>query len=96
MKKFEKIQLFLGFSILFGYPFIFLIIGGQMLFAGFSLLGVFLFFGYLQITTCNHCVNFSCPLNRVPKQVVDAYLEKNPGMKEAWLNSGYKIESKDD
>jgi hypothetical protein len=41
---------------------------------------------------CSRCVNFSCPVNTVPKAMVDAYLEKNPVMKEAWLRSGYKLD----
>lgn len=45
----------------------------------------FLQFIYIMIYDfCSRCVNFSCPLNRVPKAMVDAYLEKNPVMKEAW------------
>jgi hypothetical protein len=36
-------------------------------------------------------VNFSCPLNNVPKELVDAYLVKNLIMKEAWEASGYKL-----
>lgn len=40
---------------------------------------------------CSRCVNFSCPLNRVPKAMVDEYLKKNPVMKEAWERSGYEL-----
>jgi len=40
---------------------------------------------------CARCVNFSCPGSRVPKFIVDAYLKQNPGMKEAWQKSGYKL-----
>jgi hypothetical protein len=36
-------------------------------------------------------VNFSCPLNDVPKEVVDAYLERNPVMQRAWEESGYRL-----
>ncbi len=39
---------------------------------------------------CSKCVNFSCPLNTVKKQVVDDYLRKNDVMREAWEKSGYK------
>ena len=38
----------------------------------------------LRLFFCPNCVNFSCPLNRVPRNLVDAYLEKNPIMKKAW------------
>ncbi len=37
------------------------------------------------------CVNFSCLLNRVPKEVVDEYLMKNEVMRKAWEKAGYKI-----
>jgi len=41
---------------------------------------------------CSVCINFSCPLNGVKKEVVDQYLEKNLEMKKAWEKCGYKIE----
>ena len=40
---------------------------------------------------CPKCINFSCIFNRVPKSNVDEYLNKNPIIKEAWKNSGYKF-----
>ena len=40
---------------------------------------------------CASCVNFSCPLNTVPKAVVDDYLRKNPVMRAAWERSGYRL-----
>jgi len=40
---------------------------------------------------CPRCVNFSCPLNRVEKNKVDAYLCRNPVMLEAWQKYGYKL-----
>jgi len=49
------------------------------------------FFYFLRRKVCIKCVNFSCPLNKVPKNLVDSYLEKNPIMKEAWEASGYKL-----
>lgn len=48
------------------------------------------FFLILWARACNRCVNFSCPFNTVPPETVDAYLELNPVMKEAWVRSGYK------
>ena len=33
---------------------------------------------------CTHCINFSCPLNKVPEETVEKYLDKNPVMKAAW------------
>ncbi|MFW9924458.1 MAG: hypothetical protein ACFFDW_14335 [Candidatus Thorarchaeota archaeon] len=40
---------------------------------------------------CSKCANFSCSLNRVPKNIRDAYLVKNPIMREAWEKDGYKL-----
>ena len=45
----------------------------------------------VRIHHCPRCVNFSCPLNKVPKSLVDEYLEQNHVMKKAWEQSGYKL-----
>lgn len=50
------------------------------------------FFLILRYHYCRRCVNFSCPLNRVPKSLVDAYLRRNRVMREAWEASGYKLD----
>lgn len=47
----------------------------------------------LKTFYCPQCVNFSCPLNEVPKSVIDAYLKKNLVMREAWERSGWRIEN---
>lgn len=48
---------------------------------------------YLMLRTfyCAKCVNFSCPLNTVPKHAVDKYLQRSPRMREAWEKAGYKF-----
>jgi hypothetical protein len=46
----------------------------------------------LKTFYCTNCVNFSCPLNSVPKPVIDEYLKMNPVMKQAWEKSGWQIE----
>jgi hypothetical protein len=87
----ERIQLLIGFIIVFGYPLPFLILGGQIIFCVLTTWGLIMFFWTLQKYTCSKCVNFSCLLNRVPKEVVDEYLKRNPVMKKAWEESGWKI-----
>jgi hypothetical protein len=42
--------------------------------------------------TCSKCVNFSCLLNRVPKEVVHEYLKHNPVIRKAWGESGWEME----
>jgi hypothetical protein len=56
-----------------------------------TLIAILAWFSGLRLFFCPNCVNFSCPLNRVSKSVIDAYLEKNPIIKEAWEKSGYKM-----
>lgn len=51
---------------------------------------VILFIIKLQKQYCPFCPNFSCPMNKVSKEIIDEYLEKNPVIKEAWLKKGYK------
>jgi hypothetical protein len=45
----------------------------------------------LKTFFCPSCVNFSCPLNSVPKAIIDAYLTKNDVMKKAWEEAGWQI-----
>ena len=45
----------------------------------------------LKTWFCTKCVNFSCPLNRVPKETVDEYLNMNQVMKDAWEIHGYRV-----
>lgn len=40
---------------------------------------------------CALCINFSCPFNRVNKPLRDAYLERNPVMRKAWEETGYRL-----
>lgn len=92
MNRWESAQ-FLGGALFFVvWPFPFLLAGGQGVIT--AVVGV-LFLGwgwYLIQRICHECVNFSCPLNRVPKPVVDAYLRQNTVMREAWEASGYELD----
>jgi hypothetical protein len=88
MSRSERAQLWIGLTILGGYPFPFLLLGGQVLWALVALWGLVMFFWTLRQVTCSRCVNFSCPLNSVPSEIVDAYLARNPVMREAWDASG--------
>ena len=70
---------------------------GQIALVSFILLGVsnllasVAFYVALRAFFCSQCVNFSCQFNTVAKELVDAYLEKNPVMREAWEKTGYKL-----
>ena len=90
MNRLEKIQLIVGFIILGGYPFPFLILGRQFIFAFLAFWALVMFFWTLRKYTCSACVNFSCVLNTVPRKVVNEYLNRNPVMKKAWKEHGWQ------
>jgi hypothetical protein len=77
MSRSEQVQFILGGLIFLLYPMVFTVIGGAYLLAGIELVSA-VSFGYLLYRNiCSRCVNFSCPLNNVPAEVVKAYREKN-------------------
>ena len=68
-----------------------MLLRGQYLLAVIALASAVGFAYNLIRNTCVRCVNFSCPLNRVPKPVVDAYLRRNPVMRTAWEEGRYQL-----
>ncbi|MBN1801636.1 MAG: hypothetical protein JW891_09040 [Candidatus Lokiarchaeota archaeon] len=84
MSKSEKIQFLIGAFTLFGYPIPFLIIDQLWIPLAFLLGGTTLWFVVIQLKVCTDCVNFTCPLNRVPKPIREQFFNKNPMIKEAW------------
>jgi len=88
MSTSEKAQFLVGAAIIVLYPFPFLIIGEQYTLALIALAGIVSFGFSLKKHVCTRCVNFSCPANGVPKDIVDAYLRRNPVMRRAWEESG--------
>lgn len=61
---------------------------------GLSIVAIAIGFTLLFTRICPKCVNFSCPWNSVPKEIVNEYLAKNPVMKQAWIKAGYQFEKK--
>ena len=93
MSRAERVQLYAGFVLFGGLPFPFLLAGGQWIMAVLAAWGLGTFFFTLKKTICTTCVNFSCPLNGVPKVTVDAYLRRNPTMRAAWEQHGYRLDA---
>jgi len=90
MSTSEKAQFLVGVGIMVLYPFPFLIVGGQYILALIALAGLVNLGFSLKKHVCMRCVNFSCPANGVPKEIVEAYLKRNPVMRQAWEESGYR------
>jgi hypothetical protein len=52
-----------------------------------TILSFTMFYSLFLLTFCPRCINFSCPFNKVPKDLVDEYLKRNPIIKDAWNKS---------
>jgi hypothetical protein len=87
MSRSEQFQFLLGALLFILYPLVFLVIGGEYLLAAIGLASAASFGYLLYRNICVRCINFSCPLNHVPKAVSDAYLRRNPVMLQAWAES---------
>jgi hypothetical protein len=92
MDRGEKIQLILGALIFIAFPFPFLVLGSEYLLSVISLSTAASAIFLLRRFTCSRCINFSCPMNTVPKHLVDAYLKRNPDIRSAWEGEGQAVE----
>ncbi|MFX1238190.1 MAG: hypothetical protein ACFFAS_14810 [Promethearchaeota archaeon] len=95
MSKNEKIQLLIGFVIIFSIiaiPIIILLLNQLYIWSVLPIIGYILWFYDIKKFHCPKCNNFSCPLNKQSKQVIDEFLKRNPVMKEAWEKSGWIVE----
>lgn len=88
----EKIQFLIGANLIFAIPAMFLILEQKWYYLGVLILGIIAWYIIIQLKICTDCINFSCILNRVPKEIRDEFLKKNPIMYDAWKASGYKFD----
>jgi hypothetical protein len=93
MNRSEQVQFLVGALLFILYPLVFLVIGREYLLAAIGLACATSFAYLLRRNICNCCVNFSCPLNNVPKDIADIYLLQNPAMRMAWGKRGYQLSS---
>ncbi len=52
-----------------------------------TILSFLMFYSLFLLTFCSRCINFSCPFNKVPQELIDEYLKRNPVIKDAWKKS---------
>jgi hypothetical protein len=84
MSRLEQFQFLIGVGIFVGFPIPWMILGNQFTLLTLSLIGAAIFILILITKLCIRCVNFSCPLNRVPKETRNRFLIRNPAMQKAW------------
>jgi hypothetical protein len=88
----EKAQFLIGITLFAGIPLILFFVIGLYVYFGVSLVFTLVWIISMHFLSCSKCPNFSCPLNNVPKVVVDDYLKHNSVMRRAWENQGYIID----
>ncbi|MHA2349083.1 MAG: hypothetical protein ACXADL_05565 [Candidatus Thorarchaeota archaeon] len=91
MSRSHQIQFLIGLLIFAGFPLPFLYIAEQYLMLSIAGLGIAAWMIILKSKICPRCLNFSCPLNSVPKYIVDKFLLRNPVMRNAWEECGYTL-----
>ncbi len=70
--------------VLFCYPIPFLIVGGQWLLLAWFAWATLAWIWTLLRTQCTRCYHLSCPFNRVPEDVREAFFRNYPAFAEAW------------
>lgn len=80
----EKIFLFSGFAVIWGYPLVFLLKDMQWFLLIVYVLSTAGFFMTLSRFLCTQCINFACPLNRVDDSVRLEFFKQNPEIAQAW------------
>ena len=88
----EKVQFLIGITLFAGIPLILFLITGLYVYFWISLVLTFVWIISMHFLSCSKCPNFSCPLNNVPKEVVDKFLKHYSIMRTAWEEKGYVID----
>jgi hypothetical protein len=52
-----------------------------------TIISFLVFISLFLLKYCPKCINFSCKFNKVPKELVDEYLKRNPVIRDAWTGS---------
>jgi hypothetical protein len=81
MSRAEQVQFSVGAAVFVLYPLVFLFLGGQYLLAAIAIVSIISWGYLLRRNTCTRCINFSCPMNAVPKPLVDAFFHQNTDMR---------------
>lgn len=72
-------------------PAIYLVITESFFYLTLATFFFVLWMVIMRSTSCKICVNFSCPLKRMDKAIVDEYLLKNDVMRKVWEKKGYQL-----
>jgi hypothetical protein len=82
LNRLEQVIWLAYVAVLFLYPLPFFIVSGQWLLLAIYAWAVFAWAWTLLRTQCNRCYHLSCPLNRVPADVREAFYRHYPEFAE--------------
>jgi hypothetical protein len=74
----EKTLVPMALIVLFGFPVPFLIYGQQWILLSIMSWNLLVWFFTMLKYICSSCINFSCPMNRAPKELAEAYRSLKP------------------
>ncbi|MBD3197586.1 MAG: hypothetical protein GF317_21205 [Candidatus Lokiarchaeota archaeon] len=87
----EKIQFAVGGILLMTFPIPFLIFAQLYLALIIYIIALILWLISVQTLVCTDCINLACPLNRVPENIRNEFINRNPIIKKAWEEKGYEF-----
>lgn len=90
MSRSESVQFLAGAILLIAFPLPSLLRARKYLLTSIAVATAAGCTAALRTRVCTRCVNFSCPLNAVPKTLVDEYLRRHPETMDAWVAAGYE------
>lgn len=79
MSRFEKVTLLAGFAVVWGFPALYMIFEKNWIFLSIYLFLATGFFVILRLSNCRKCINFSCPLNGVSRELKEAFKQRYNG-----------------
>jgi len=91
MNLLENLVFFAGLIVVWIFPLIFLIAGGEWFLLIVYAVSSAGFFLTLKIGFCSRCMNFACPLNGVPDHVRVEFFKCNPEVARAWGRGGDRV-----
>lgn len=92
MSRMERLRFIIGALVWLGFPFPFLLVGREYLLALIGVSAAISGVIMLSRSVCSRCIDFSCPMNTIPKELVDTYLRRNPQIRIAWESVGYRLD----
>ena len=84
MSLIEKTFFWAGFVVVWGFPFVCLVLGTDWFLLFVYAVSTAAFSTTVKMFLCSHCMNFACPLNTVDSDVRQVFFKRNPSVAAEW------------